>query len=333
MKTRKINFLVILIMVVLLLGCSSGDDNGITPKAKPDIFIVGEADGKATLWKNGEIIEQKERSSFKSVFVFGNDVYIGGGDFISGDYYARLWKNGAKMNIQGATNRSEIESIYVDGDQVYAVGFEENSSGDTEAKVWKNGVVNTIGNGGYGIGTESAESLFVHNNDVYVVTNDESSYLWKNNSNILTLDTGFFDSVFVIDNDVYLAGDTRNDDNIRVATVWKNGEPQELSDKTTSAKKVFVHNNDVYVVGHESSYISKPKAKLWKNGVNQNITLESEGSYATDVFVYNDNVYVIGHQIEKDTNKLIATLWINGEPQRLTTNTSERSRAQSIYIR
>lgn len=327
MKTRKINYLIAMILSVLFFSCSS-DDNGSTLSTKPDIFIVGQADEKATLWKNGEIVDQKEQSRFESVFVSGDDVHIGGSNFRGGDNYAKIWKNGVEMNIEGGTNPSKIESIYVDNDQVYAAGYEnKGSSYEEEAKLWKNGVANTIGGRHH-----RATSVFVHNNDVYVVTSFETDKLWKNNSELLSLSGAFFESVFVKDNDVYLVGYSRNDNRVRVATLWKNGVRQELSNNDTRAKKVFVYNNDVYVIGYERDN-SRLKAKLWKNGVDQNITLGVKNSYATDVFVYNDDVYVVGYENDETTDKSVATIWINGAPQRLTTNTSNSSRAYSIYIR
>jgi hypothetical protein len=135
-------------------------------------------------------------------------------------------------------------------------------------------------------------------------------------------------SIFVTSsNDVYIIGVAMKTDNReapRYAILWKNGEPNYLSDgsRCASPSSVFALGEDVYVAGVEMNYYFDKRewktvfyghnAVLWKNG--QRLHLEgSEGdSSASQVFVHGDNVYV-GGRIGKD-----AVVWKNGTKRNLT---------------
>jgi hypothetical protein len=59
---------------------------------------------------------------------------------------------------------------------------------------------------------------------------------------------------------VYVAGDVKNENNKRVAKVWKNGEElYSLTNGTQSANSnsIYVAGNDVYVAGYEINANSK----------------------------------------------------------------------------
>ena len=95
--------------------------------------------------------------------------------------------------------------------------------------------------------------------------------LWKNGEpqNLIGNENGAAMSVFVLGDDVYVAGYINVAEHIggnlqgQVATLWKNGEPQNLTDRTNfgAAMSVFVSGSDVYVAGMHDS-----RAILWKNG-------------------------------------------------------------------
>jgi len=122
--------------------------------------------------------------------------------------------------------------------------------------------------------------------------------------------------------DVYVVGHEKNDQGKKVATLWKNGKAQHLSDGKTnaSANSVFVSGKDVYVAGyvdHESGYYCR--ATLWKNGVLQQLgrlTNSELNSRANSVYVSGNNVYVVGSDAE-DWGFMPPILWLNGEPRRL----------------
>ncbi len=134
-------------------------------------------------------------------------------------------------------------------------------------------------------------------------------------------------SVFVLGDDVYVAGMVFNENYMRVATLWKNGVPQALSDKTTITNSVFVSNDDVYIAGIEYAGRNVPYARYWKNGTMSNI---NEGSYsnARSVFVSDGDVYVAGDE-STAIDESAATLWVNGEMQTLST---VYSFAYSVFV-
>ena len=74
--------------------------------------------------------------------------------------------------------------------------------------------------------------------------------------------------------DVYAAGRKDNAAGKWVATLWKNGTPQELSDGKTLAKAVSiaVAGKDVYVAGLKQNAAGYWVATLWKNGTPQELS-------------------------------------------------------------
>jgi len=192
--------------------------------------------------------------------------------------------------------------------------------------------------------------------DVYVAGSEEGvAILWKNGIELYKLGKNIVaNSVFVVDNDVYVAGvggfeyDIYYSGSERLsslkksnAMLWKNGVLQNLivGDHISYANSVFVYGNDVYVAGYESiptgeynrihrSDVLTPDywriAKLWKNGIAQNLSSEkfnrltsTWGVAANSIYISENDVYVSGI---KDG---IATLWKNGMAQSLMNERDE----------
>ena len=128
---------------------------------------------------------------------------------------------------------------------------------------------------------------------------------------------------------VYVAGHEKNDQGFYVATLWKNGVPQALSDGTTNtqAYAVYVSGTDVYVVGYITN-LGKKAAVLWKNGVVD--TIGGEDSEAKSVFVKDTDVYVVGYQKINGVNKPI--LWKNGDPAINLSVSNTANYANSVYV-
>ena len=124
----------------------------------------------------------------------------------------------------------------------------------------------------------SANSMVVHNNDLYIAGSDNGAVYWKNNNEI-RLPGNNASSIFVSGNDVYVAGahDSK-------AVYWKNGtEVALVSTKvygdygSIAANSIFVQGNDVYVAGYDG-----PNAVYWKNGEEiylSAITISITGSF------------------------------------------------------
>ena len=118
--------------------------------------------------------------------------------------------------------------------------------------------------------------------------------------------TLFIGCTIADDRDVYVIGKIYQPPKA-IATLWKNGENQNITDRNNSwFKSVYVSGDDVYIVGNESNEEGKSVAKLWKNGIAQNLTDGSKNGDAVSVYVSGNDVYVVG----KDDG--VPTLWKNG---------------------
>ena len=198
-----------------------------------DVYVIGRCDGNRALWKNGVRV-------IYSVFVSNND-----------DDDEKSWENGDILyNNNGKT-------IYVSNNDVYVISIRNND--DVVQKLKPRHMDSEIA--GYYI---EANSVFVSEEDVYVAGTRKEPYtdgdytyphafksktavVWKNGvGKNLTDADGRNDteanSVYVLDNDVYVVGNGDIDYKKRVAKLWINGKLQNLTDGTfkAAAFSVFV---------------------------------------------------------------------------------------------
>jgi len=297
----------------------------------------------AKLWKDGEMHTLSNYHSLaNSVFVTDDgDVYVAGSAPV-GRGAAAVWKNGKVQNLTPcAFMHSEANSVYVYNGDVYAVGSEESAiTHNRIAKLWINGKT-------YNLSDEKtlmvASSVYVHNGDVYVAgfelplepvscgtcvqirSGFAIAVLWKNGQLQYLTDgvhNAWATSVFVSDNDVYVAGFERMD-----ARLWKNGVAQDLEKGTwnwvdplpENAYSVFVSGKDVYVAG----------SKVWKNG---KVLYERGGNYHFEsIFVSDNDVYVVGRETNFGGGYDAAQLWKNGVIQDISYG-STMSFANSVFV-
>ena len=131
--------------------------------------------------------------------------------------------------------------------------------------------------------------------------------------------------------DVYIVGWKLNEQGIMVATLWKNGKEQDLSDGTYEANSlsVYISESNLYVAGSEKNSHGYLVATLWKNGVAQNLTDNTRSTFANCVYVLDSDIYVVGYERIPDPldydylimPNLIAKLWRNGVEQNLSDGT------------
>jgi len=129
------------------------------------------------------------------------------------------------------------------------------------------------------------KGVFDENNDVYITGSiSKAVTYWKNGISVaLTSGSNFADgySIFVADDDVYVAGYEQNDDGIPIAKYWKNGQETILSEKSSKAHDIVVADNNVYVVGYEIESLGENIATIWINGEANAL---SDGTDLTRVF-------------------------------------------------
>jgi hypothetical protein len=217
------------------------------------------------------------------------------------------------------------DAVFVSSGDVYVVGHVSTGSSKTNVPtLWKNGVAQSIGQMG---NFNSANSVFVEANDVYIVITEREQHrvlLWKNGVVQQLGNTAIGNevkSVFVSGGDVYVAGIENSK-----PTLWKNGVPQYLGYEG-GAECVFVSGNDVYVAGYTGDYF-QGRATIWKNGVAQQ--LSETASIAHSIVVYQGNAYIAGQEGFGDNQ--IATLWVNNVPQQLYVESVYKTSAYSLTV-
>jgi len=285
-----------------------------------DIYVVGNPNGDAVVWKNSEIIFKPEvfRSRARKICVSNGDMYVLGYIDIGGtgneDTRVVVWKNGEIIYTLTDSLGSSVCSMFVSGRDVYVTCTEGNYYNWPPkgiAKVWKNGVLLfTISNE---VGIVLPYSVIVVNGDVYVAGTTENcvggivertAKVWKNGKEFYILTEGARKlgaySMFIANNDIYVAGkDGMN------AQVWKNGEVLYIltdGTKEGAANSIYISNGDIYVTGMDGY-----TAKVWKNG--EFLYSLFWGSYlrTSSIFIFENDVYVSGSD-----NKGIY-YWKNGE--------------------
>ncbi|WP_420603376.1 Ig-like domain-containing protein [Flagellimonas sp.] len=197
---------------------------------------------EAILWTNGAATTLSDGTNdayAESVFVSGEDVYVAGYEIENNISVAKVWKNGTEEKLSDGINDAYAYSVYVDGEDVYVGG-----SFDGEARIWKNGSnLQHIMNQGY------VTSLVVKNEQIYALKNeDESITVWKNGGGLYTLTNGSNaaegQSIQVYGEDVYVVGYEANNNGIKVAKMWKNDIPTDLTNgdgNNTHAYSIFIN--------------------------------------------------------------------------------------------
>jgi len=125
--------------------------------------------------------------------------------------------------------------------------------------------------------------------------------------------------------DVFVAGFEISANNVRTATLWKNGAKTLLSmgASRAEANSVFVAGANVYVAGFEEAEPGSQVATYWVNGVTRYLGTGHKHNAANSVFVWGDKVYFAG------TDGNSATVWVNGSATYLSDLASE---ATSVYV-
>lgn len=126
----------------------------------------------------------------------------------------------------------------------------------------------------------------------------------------------------VLVTDVYVAGYQENPAGTGVATVWKNGVAQSLTDGVRFAEvmALAVSGSDVYAGGYEENAAGKMVAKIWKNGVAMALTDGARNANVKSLAISGADVYAAGYEASP-SGKSFARIWKNGIATALTDGT------------
>ena len=251
------------------------------------------------LWKNGvatPLTNGANNALIASVFVEGNDVYVGGSESINGVTQARIWKNGIATSL--SEKSSQVSSIYVENGNVYVAGHIE-SDGEDIATLWKNGSPTSFKRDG---AFTWFNALYVHEDKVYIAG-------------------GEFTPGLSINPDIYSA------------TLWVEGVKMEMNNTYfPDAKAVFVSEGNIFVAGQDFLQGTKEMtiAQLWTNGIGSPLTDGNNRASANDIFVFNKDIYVGGY--ENNGAVSVAKIWKNGESIALSDGTTNAIVSSIVVI-
>jgi len=283
----------------------------------------------ATYWKNRVSVHLSDTTDnviAESIFVSGGDVYITGtalGNFkVEGALAgytthssAILWKNGARQSLSSPGYQYSVaKSVFVSGSDVYVAGgvLDPGNPLNLRATYWKNGSAFVLVDGAV---PSSAQSVFVSGNDIYVAgtVHDSEAILftlgevyefttrpgeatyWKNGKAVTLGTNCHAQSVFVLGNDIYIAGFALGADTTlstpfggfrnEIAMYWKNGKSVALdsSSYNSRATSIFISADGAV---HTCGYINS-KATYWKNTTATYIDPVSDynGSFGFSIFL------------------------------------------------
>ena len=254
-------------------------------------------------------------------------VYVGGVlEDANGKNIPTIWTNGVAQSLSvSAGNEGAVKSIFVDGNDVYAVGNEYSDilQSSSRAILWKNGIKTTLSQ----VDGSKAKSIFVHDGKYYIVGGANGfATLWYNNTAVAIGASGsFLNSIYIKDNKIYIVGNEVFNTTSTKAVLWKNEVSltypivftKTLIENSATVLDVFYDGTNLYSVGYLFSNVTT--AKLWKN----NLPSELYGDYSimNSVFVNGQDVYATGRTgTSISINK--ATLWKNNIQTVLSQNDS-----------
>ncbi|OQP66254.1 hypothetical protein A3860_12175 [Niastella vici] len=236
---------------------------------------------EAAYWKNGKkttISSPDSAGDVKALVLSGNDLYIGGSE----NYRPVYWKNGVKNSLpMFGGGYARVNALAINGNDVYAAGYEAGPNNEERSVYWKNGVETLLGT--QGLIDIGATSIATNGNDVYVCATDSGSAVyWKNGVRVV-LEKFPGDapvtatSIAVVNNSVYVTGSYRGD-----AVYWKDGARITLARRSYSAaaSAIAFYKSDIYVGGGDGG-----ATVYWKNGVETPLCCSQYGNVSSIAIV------------------------------------------------
>jgi hypothetical protein len=218
-----------------------------------------------------------------SIYVKNNDIYVGGYTQTSDITTAKYWKNGVEFSLTNGLRDAQVRSVFVDGNDLYCAGNEENTARTVDqAKYWKNGV-----------------------------------------ATILSTNASHLNSILVFGGDVYACGFEYNAAGKSVATIWKNSNKVDITDGARDAEafELKILDGNTYIVFEEKNAAGGTNAKYCKidiaTGLNKQIVnlttiTNNKNASAKTIFLHNNDIYVGGSNPVETSAAVLATIWKNG---------------------
>ncbi len=291
----------------------------------------------AVLWQGGEkqvLSDGSFDTVVNSLYVSGGDVYLGGSEIYSGPIISpAVTFKGTQSTL--LDNDSEVKSLYVVNDDIYAVGTTQDA-GVTKAAYWKNGTLvdSRVGAVFNSIVVDSAGDVFVGG-----ILNNLKAIVWKNigasEEEILLSDgsvSAGVNSLFLAGTDLYAAGF----DGVEGA-VWKNatfnlGVDSDVAE-SIKFNSVFVSNGIIYAGGIEQFASGETKGGIWNLTDSEklyDLSFAGGSSIVRGIYVSGLDVYSVGSVTDATGSK--AVLWKNNLKTNLSSDSSFQASAESIVV-
>jgi hypothetical protein len=215
---------------------------------------------------------------------------------------------------------------------VLVAGYESNGVNDV-AKCWINDQELALTDG---TNNASANSVFVSDNNIYIAGNDAGAVYWKNNTAIKLPVKFSASKIYSSANSVFVAGNkvyiAGNDSS--VAVYWKDGNEESLNTSGNFNSSA----NSIFVTGNDI-YVAGSQsvnAVYWKNGGVVNLTnfivLTIGGAKASSIFASGGNVYVVGSSSFAASPFPLLNYWQNTVAVRLNSINNTLGRANSVFV-
>lgn len=314
-------FTLLALSCIALVGCSKNDGKTDGPDTPPAVekesvlyavgqdAVAGQGIYRAVAWRNGEelfLTDGNYDSFCNGVCADDNDnIYIVGceafGDLIDDGYYEPYHQNVGMMWT--FNEKTEEWGRFVLSDGKYAT---------------------------------SPIAVAVSNGNVHIAGFDTPDYnrrvlYWKNGKIESILTDGSTDAlaycICADGDDVYIGGYIQPAGNLNggVATIWKNGVPQSLTDGQTVAKvnALYMDNGTLYAAGAEKVSGGRWKGVLWANGARVKDFTGEVGTEVTGLYVKDGNYIIEGNMTETSSaNDICPYVWTKDGAQKVASGLS-----------
>lgn len=240
---------------------------------------VGSVQDQPCYWIDDELFELDNDAgsthcTILAIYVKGEDEIYSAGHIrgANGFNKAMYWNGSAAVELTDGSTDAEAHGIWVEGNDVYVCGYEDNQAfgGEGVAKYWVNGNPVILGSGE---GESHAYDIRVVNGDVIVVGTDD---------------------------------DVEGSNNDEQAVVWINGKQSVYTHQGGGAFCLFHEGDKMYVGGYQSFANWLPR--YWVNSVSIEPYLPPGwiADYAVaSIFVRNDVVHTLGEIYTNNTTQTI----------------------------